>query len=78
MDEQNFNLTLSTWDLDTIGDYDISFEVALEDFPSVTSTASFTARIRFCFLDRLIAPPITPRLYQVSDEKLEITWTDFI
>ena len=71
-------MTLSTWNLDHIGDYDINFEIGLSDVPSaLPQTGSFTARIRFCFLDRLIAPPITPRLYQISSEKLEISWPEF-
>ena len=43
----------------------------------MSSTATFTARIRFCFLDQLIPPGITPRLYQIESEKLEIAWPDF-
>ena len=51
--------------------------MALVDFPTVSFTDTFIARIRFCFLDRLIAPPIAPRLYQVGEEKLEISWPGF-
>ena len=61
-----------------MGDYEISYRVAMEEFPDLGYTGTFTARIRFCFLERLIPTPITPRLYQVGvEEALEITWTDF-
>ena len=61
-----------------MGDYEISYRVVMEEFPDLGYTGTFTARIRFCFLERLIPTPITPRLYQVGvEEALEITWTDF-
>ena len=34
LNEQDFNMTLSTWNLDHIGDYDINFEIGLSDVPS--------------------------------------------
>lgn len=69
LDQQNFNITLWTSDVSHVGDYEITYRVALEGFPDLTYTGTFVARIRFCFLERLIPSPITPRLYQLGDEE---------
>ena len=78
IDNANRNLTVSSRKPVHVGDYDVTLRAYLKEFPTKYSEVTFTAYIRFCWLNSLTPPVINPRMYWVTEEKLEIAWSDFV
>ena len=76
--EPNYNITAKSTDVAHVGDYEVTLRATMDLFPTKFSETTFTLTIRFCFLNSLTPPVINPRTYQVTADKLEIQWTNFV